>query len=84
MRWPFMSHGALEHFAMLCLQTWAKDRGDVVAYTLAYAPYIGLAGALTGLQEAYIKFEVGGITRSALVTCACLLITHCGNQGTQQ
>ncbi|MEW5304381.1 MAG: hypothetical protein WDW36_006992 [Sanguina aurantia] len=38
-------------------ETWAKDRGDVVAYTLAYAPYIGLAGALTGLQEAYFKFE---------------------------
>lgn len=27
-------------------------------YTLANAPYIGLAGLVTGLQEAYFKFEV--------------------------
>lgn len=45
----------------LLAQTWAKDRGDVVKYTLANAPYIGLAGLVTGLQEAYFKFEVSEV-----------------------
>ncbi len=36
----------------------AHDKHDVVEYTLTNAPFIGLAGLVAGLQEAFYKFEV--------------------------
>lgn len=35
----------------------ANDKHDVTAYTLTNASFIGLAGLVTGLQEAFYKFE---------------------------
>ncbi len=36
----------------------ALDKHDVTTYTLRNAPYIGLAGLVAGLQEAFYMFEV--------------------------
>ena len=37
----------------------ANDKHDVMRYTAHNAPFIGLAGLVAGLQEAFYQFEVG-------------------------